>query len=134
MPHSSLKSKLDDFGRTLVPITVFSPFTDESTNLDAWIDTGFTGFLSLRPTDVASLALPLAGDSPITLADGSQRVIASHRCRVQWFDTLRDVRALVAPTRYPLIGVHLLAYLMLSINFDSGDIELAPTENFFKNS
>lgn len=75
--------------------------------VDAVVDTGFTGHLTLRPATVEALSLPIVGSAESILADGS--LISEDVClaRVRWYGSERRVRALVADAT-PLLGMALL--------------------------
>jgi clan AA aspartic protease len=78
------------------------------TNIEAVIDTGFTGHLTLPAEVVGSLALPELGTEEIVLADGSEEIVSVHRATVEWHERSRTVPAL-AVGGDPLIGMALLA-------------------------
>jgi clan AA aspartic protease len=75
--------------------------------IEAVMDTGFTGFLTLPPNVVARLSLPFTLPMPATLADGSQILLSVYKVIVLWDGAERDIDVLATGTE-PLIGMSLL--------------------------
>ena len=60
-----------DGGEAVLPLRIFDPGQgDSQADLQAVIDTGFTGHLTLSAEVASSLALPKLGTEEIVLADG----------------------------------------------------------------
>jgi clan AA aspartic protease len=76
-------------------------------HIEAVIDTGFTGFLTLPPTVIAALGLTWLSREQGTLADGSTRLFDVYRTAVMRDGQLRTVTA-EAIDVVPLIGMELL--------------------------
>lgn len=53
-------------------------------SIEAVIDTGFTGELTLSPETVGTLSLGLRGDGTATLADGSIESFEVYRAALSW--------------------------------------------------
>ncbi len=90
--------------------------------IEAVIDTGFTGYLTL-PADVAtSLGLPERGAERFVLADGSEAVLAIYRGRVLWHG--RELRIPVSQADGgALVGMSLLRGSRLTVNaVPSGEV------------
>ncbi len=87
--------------------------------VDAIVDTGFTGFLTLPLAVVRSLALPLLGSTPVVLADGSAAVLEVYEAFVVWHGSPRPVECLVAEGA-PLLGMTLLRGSELRIQVVEG--------------
>jgi len=66
-----MTGSVDDSGRALVRIRLKNPADVAEAELDAWIDTGFTGELVLPQQNVTSLGLPLGPSVMARLANGS---------------------------------------------------------------
>jgi clan AA aspartic protease len=64
--------------------------------MDAIIDTGFNGFLTLSASVIQMLGLPLQGSRDALLADGSMISLDIYRAIVNWDGTLRRVQVLAA--------------------------------------
>jgi clan AA aspartic protease len=65
-----------------------------SAEVEAVLDTGFTGHLTLPPEVVAELGLPLLGSRNSVLADGSRVALDVYRVRVLWEGRRRPVEVL----------------------------------------
>ncbi len=89
-----------------IRLTLYSPMGDELTT-DAIIDTGFNGFLTLRPEQIRALALPYIGRGRAILANGSEAVFDIYEVSVQWHGELLTIEADAADTE-PLVGMGIL--------------------------
>lgn len=88
-------------------VEVLAPAGAPSLRVEAVVDTGFTGHVTLPPATVEALGPPIIGSAESVLADGS--VVLEDVCaaRVIWHGEERPVRALVADAT-PLLGMALL--------------------------
>jgi len=95
-------------------------------DVDAIIDTGFTGFLTLPSATVATLGLVRHSSSSAVLADGSVSQYDICSADVEWGGAWRSI--LVSGVgRDPLIGMRLLADHRLIIDVAPGGIvEIIP--------
>src|SRR5206468_11972725 len=75
--------------------------------IQAIIDTGFSGFLTLPPALVASLGLTWLGREPGVLADGREELFDVYRATILWDDQPRTLEVEAADTM-PLLGMGLL--------------------------
>jgi len=75
--------------------------------IDAVIDTGFTGYLSLPREIIDDLKLPWTGIDRGTLGDGSEVTFEVYAATVIWDGQYRDIPVNEAETD-PLIGMNLL--------------------------
>lgn len=91
----------------------------QSSAIDAVIDTGFSGFLTLPPTGIKELGLPKLGVGRIVLADGSERLADIHEVTVIWDGRSVSVESDCADTD-PLIGMSLLAGYDMRIRIQEG--------------
>ena len=87
--------------------------------VDAVVDTGFNGFLTLPPMLVADLGLPIVGDGE-ALADGSEAAFDVHSVTVLWDGQLRAVET-GAVGGDPLVGMALMEDHDLSIQVTVGE-------------
>jgi clan AA aspartic protease len=87
--------------------------------IDAVIDTGYNGYLTLPNQLVASLQLQFAGHRLGTLADGSVTRLDVYLADITWHGRQRDVLILQA-TGVPLIGMSLLEGSRLTMNVVAG--------------
>jgi clan AA aspartic protease len=87
--------------------------------IEAIIDTGFDGWLSLPSSIVAQLALTWRQRGRALLADGSESVFDIYEATVDWDGELRRIPVDEAET-VPLIGMSLLEGYELSIQIQRG--------------
>ena len=88
----------------VIPLTVQGP-AGQTQDIEAVIDTGFTGFLTLPSGVVVELGLPFVNTSQATLADGSEVTLTAYRATVLWDEGPRYVRDAADTT--PLVGMRL---------------------------
>ena len=90
--------------------------------VDAVIDSGFNGYLTLPSYLVGSLNLPLAGNRRATLGDGKAVVLDAYFATVTWHGQARDVLVLQAEGG-ALVGMSLLYGSRVSMEvIDDGDV------------
>jgi clan AA aspartic protease len=82
--------------------------------VEALIDTGFTGFLSLPLSMIESLELPWIFSDSVTLGDGSEVIFQMYRAIVIW-DGQFKVVDVAASESEPLLGMSLLYGFKLQI-------------------
>lgn len=87
--------------------------------LEAVVDTGYTGALTLPYTIIITLGLPFRGRGRALLADGSERVFDSYEATVMWDGRPRRVIADAADTD-PLLGMTLLLGYELIVQVIAG--------------
>lgn len=93
-------------GEPVIRIMVFGGYGSK-TEVEAVVDTGFTGFLTLPRTVVESLSLIPSGDRGATFADGSIADIASYEADALWHEK-RTVVTVLAMNAAALVGMELL--------------------------
>lgn len=69
---------------------------EQVTEIEAILDTGFTGYLTLPGATIEELALPSRGVREAILADGSTVVLEVYRAGVIWDGKLRGVQVLAS--------------------------------------
>jgi clan AA aspartic protease len=89
--------------------------------IDADIDTGFTGFLCLPPSLVATLGLAWRDDRDVQLADGNIIRLNIYSAVVVWDNQPRHVE-IHAANSTPVVGVKLLEGSELRIRFVNGGL------------
>ena len=87
--------------------------------IEAVIDTGYTGFLTLPPTLAADLQLPVVGPSEATLANGEVETFIVHNATVIWDGMPRDIEADAVGVS-PLAGMSLLDRHSLYVEVEPG--------------
>jgi clan AA aspartic protease len=94
--------------------------------VEAVIDTGYNGELTVPEDLVNALQLPFAGYRRGMLADGSIAVLQVHLATIDWLGEERDVLVL-GSTGAALIGMALLEQNRLTINvLEGGDVLIEP--------
>jgi len=91
----------------------------ETRQIDAVIDTGFTGFLTVPPGLVEELGLLYLTSSQAVLANGSEETFDVYGITLLWNGRPRFVDAFVSNTT-PLAGMRLLDNHRLFIDVVSG--------------
>ena len=86
---------------------VISKETKKGQVIDAVIDTGFTGFLTLPLSVISSLDLELYSREEGTLGDGSTRIFDVYTGLVIWDGEYREIDVNAAETD-PLVGMSLI--------------------------
>ena len=82
--------------------------------VEALIDTGFTGFLSLPLSMIESLGLPWIFSDSVTLGDGSEVIFQMYRATAIW-DGQFKVVDVAASESEPLLGMSLLYGFKLQV-------------------
>ncbi len=92
--------------------------------VEAVIDTGFTGEITLPPGTVESLSLKFQGDGTGTLADGSVESFEIYRVTLLWHGVPRLSLAYAVPGE-PLIGMAMLRGSELRVRAaPDGEVEI----------
>ncbi len=87
--------------------------------IEAVVDTGYTGFLTLPPTLVNELGLPFAYVGRAFLANDDQVEFNVHNVTLLWDDEPREIEA-DATGSTPLVGMLSLDGHSLNIEVESG--------------
>lgn len=114
-----MTGSLTEDGEPVLPVHVVGP--DGTLNIDAIVDTGFNGDLTLPQAQIDALGLPKATVSEVTLADGRARDVSMYDAKAEFVGTTRAVFVARAPT-IPLVGTGLLWGFSLYIEFKADGI------------
>ena len=109
---------VNDAYEAVISLTVQGP-SGQSSEVEAVIDTGFTGFLSLPSAMAAALALPFLTNESAFLADGSLVTFSVHDATVLWHGQAKRVYAHLADAT-PLVGMRMLDRHNLNIDVEDG--------------
>lgn len=90
-----------------------------ATRIQAVVDTGFNGFLTLPLDVMTTLRAPAAGTRRAELGDGKVVELAVYVVKVRWHDEDREVLALAAEAA-PLIGMSMLWGSRVGFNANAG--------------
>ncbi len=115
---------VDSFGRAIIEVQVRASHVSTRHDVQAWIDTGFTGDLVLPQQMIDDLELPASGTVKAALADGSIVTLQRHRCLVDWCGTERELEVVGNSGDYPLLGVSLLLGLDLTVSYRTGNVKI----------
>ena len=102
----------------VINLTVHGPL-GRSQQIEAVIDTGFNGFLTLPTNLVTELGLVYRDRSRAILADGSEALLDVYDVVVLWDRRLRNTRASATDTT-PLVGMRMLDSHDLSVQVRDG--------------
>lgn len=91
----------------------------ETREIEAVIDTGFTGFLTVTPALARELGLDFLGMGLASLADGSQVTFPYYSVALLWEGQSRHIEADAADTT-PLVGMRLLEPHILNVEVEIG--------------
>jgi clan AA aspartic protease len=90
-------------------------------SINAVIDTGFTGFLSLPQSIIDELELPWSYSDFATLGDGSETLFDIHEASVIWDGQFREIEINSADTE-PLLGMSMLRGYRLEVDTIQGGL------------
>lgn len=90
-------------------------------SVDAVIDTGFNGFLSLPIAVIMELALPWNYRDRATLGDGSETLFDVYDAEVIWNGQYREIEINAAETE-PLLGMRMLKGYRLQVDTIEGGL------------
>lgn len=97
--------------------------------VDAVIDTGYSGSLTLPPSLVAELALPFAHSGRATLADDTEVGFSVYSVTTIWHGSPRRIEA-DAVGSTPLVGMSLLEDHDLHVRItDGGRVAIQPADD-----
>ena len=103
----------------IIPIVIKQGKKLKSVN--AVIDTGFTGFLSIPSNMIAELELPWSYRDRATLGDGSETLFDVHDASVIWDGQFREIEINSADTD-PLLGMKMLRGFRLQVDTIQGGV------------
>ena len=114
-------------GKPIIDVTV-SNASERHRSLPflATVDTGFTGFLTIRPDTIAQLGLPFITNQPAVLADGSISHCDVHVGSIFWHGRERVI-PIYRVDSDPLAGMALLWNSCLTMDIvPNGPVTIVP--------
>ncbi len=109
----------------VLPIVVGN-ITGQRQVIDAVIDTGFNGFLTLPSTMIMTLDLPWSGSDVATLGDGSEALFDMYTANIIWDGNYQEIDIAESETE-PLIGMGLLYGYRLQVDIiEKGKVTIIP--------
>jgi clan AA aspartic protease len=103
--------------QAVVPIEVHAS-EGQKAHIDATIDTGYNGFLTLPRALIDELDLPSAGPARAALGDGNEVRMELFLAAVRWEDGLQDVLVLAAEGGV-LLGMAMLLGCRLTMDVEA---------------
>jgi clan AA aspartic protease len=120
-----IQGQVDTLRRAVIPLELRGPH-GQTALVEAVIDTGFDGFVTVSPDQADRLQLPFLEVRSYELGDGNAVDFAIHLITVMWDSQEREVEALVTESGI-LIGMSLLYGYHLFIDvIEGGEIRLQP--------
>lgn len=120
-----MNGEVDNSGRALIPLRVRSLADGDAVQLAAWVDTAFTGDLVIPQGTIEKLGLQQSAAVVAGLADGTEVVLETYSCVVEWFGRERIVEVVENTGQFPLLGVGLLRDRRLEIDYPSRTVSIA---------
>ncbi len=109
---------VNDRREALIRVKLYGP-AGQGQEIEAIIDTGFDGWLSLPASLIEQLGLPWHRRGRALLADGSESVFDIYEATVEWDGQLRRIPVDQAET-FPLIGMSPLEGYELCVQVQTG--------------
>ena len=119
-----MNGTVDSQGRALLPISIRQTPVGHATQINVWVDTGFTGDLVLPRDQIERLGLRACLIVQTTLADGSAAKLDSFVAWVDWFGELQEVEVCASSGQNILLGVRLMLGRRLLVDYDSMNLTL----------
>jgi clan AA aspartic protease len=119
-----MTGRVDSAGRALVDVTVKASSQSAPRQLEAWIDTGFTGELVLPQATISALGLLQSGTVTAELGDGSSISMNTYTCLIHWPGQDKQIEVVANNGLYPLLGVGLLRGCKLTVDYPSQSVTI----------
>ena len=113
-----IRGRLNERLEPTVAVEVSNGDGDRQT-VEAVLDTGFSGELTLSQDLIESLGLDYASEIRMVLADGEDTTVYSYEGFVNWFGQTRSVEIL-ASEGVPLLGMSLLDGCKITMRVRAG--------------
>jgi clan AA aspartic protease len=121
-----VRGRVDEYGRSWIEITVIG--RRQQITVDAFVDTGFDGWICL-PTSIAiQLGLELRSVQEMELADGTVKDQLIFAGEVIFGDKQEEVEIILTDSEDAFVGTGLLLDSILTIDFVDQILEIASKE------
>lgn len=122
-----IRGRVNDRLEAVVRITIRKPGGPEvEVDIDAILDTGYTGALKLAQGTVDALELERSSPSAVRLADGSMAYFHSYEAEIRWGEGYYPI-LVAAFGDESLVGMRLLDGCGLWVEVvEGGPVEIAP--------
>ena len=122
-----MKGEVDGSGRAILQISLSNGVGNSTETIEAWVDTGFTGDLVVPRSIIESLGLEPSGAIDGVLADGTQTILETFHCEIEWFGRARSLEVIANSGEMSLLGVGLLLAKELKIDYTNLTVSLHPS-------
>jgi clan AA aspartic protease len=112
-----MNGEVDHSGRAIVNLSVRPSADVDASPLAVWVDTAFTGELVIPRKTVQALKLRQSAAVKAGLADGTQVVLETYSCLIDWFGRTQIVEVVENEGQTPLLGTGLLRDRRLEIDY-----------------
>ena len=118
-----IKGRVDGNQQALVTIDIVDG-EGSIQSIEAILDTGFTGYLTLPTDSIQRLGIPSVGQRTFELANGQLFEFEAFLAAVTWHGRLRDVLVLKSDSA-PLLGMTLLWGSRVTVDaFFDGEVKI----------
>ncbi len=122
-----MQGYVNDYCEAVIPVVIRNGTKLKSVN--AVIDTGFIGFLSLPDSLIAELEFSWSYRDRATLGDGSEALFDIHEGSVIWAGQFREIEINAANTE-PLLGMKMFRGYRLEVDtIEGGLVTVRPLAN-----
>ena len=108
---------VDEFGRAMVKIDLWSATCGERIETTVWVDTAFNGELVIPRALVTAAGFEQSAGIRARLADGNEVTLEVYACELDWFGSRRAVEVIANDGEFPLLGIGLLIGHRLTIDY-----------------
>lgn len=120
-----ISGRVSLYREAIVPLRIRGPQGQEL-SIDAVVDTGFNGYLTVPPDVITALGLPFRRNARAVLGDGSTVTFDIHEAAVLWGGRLLRISVDAADTT-PLLGMNLLYGHELNVQVvEGGNVSIRP--------
>lgn len=119
-----MNGEVDHADRAMIFLTIRPFHNAEAVRLAVWVDTAFTGDLVVPRKVIEELGLRQSAAVTAGLADGTQVVLETYSCVVEWFGGPKTVEVVGNDGKIPLLGIGLLRDRRLEIDYRSRTVAI----------